>query len=200
MKKKTLSILLAITGTLFIGATALTLNGISKTPTTTVTSTPAANISSSNTNNYTKGINFIKCHINKIDYQFNYMEIQTFDFETIIINFLDNTLDGNNPKFNFKEGDWAVVLNAKSLNRNGSTFYFADGDTVIQKCDPNPITTIVTDRKAEEILDAEPIEKNAYYAFVCSKCAPSFDYFGFFVTAQILKERAKRIYEGIATF
>ena len=163
MKKKTLSILLAITGTLFIGATALTLNGISKTPTTTVTSTPVAKISSSNTNNYTKGINFIRCHINKVDYDFNYMEIQTFDFETIIINFLDNSLSKDNPKFNFKEGDWAVVLNAKSLTRNSSTFYFADSDTVIQECDPNPTTTIVTDRKAEEILDKIQIREDYNY-------------------------------------
>lgn len=163
MKKKTLSILLAITGTLFIGATALCINGFSKTPTTTVTSSPVAKISSSNTNNYTKGISFIRCHINKVDYDFNYMEIQTFDFETIIINFLDNSLSKDNPKFNFSEGDWAVVLNAKSLSRNGSTFYFADGDTVIQECDPNPVSTIVTDRKAEEILDKIQIREDYNY-------------------------------------
>ncbi len=51
-------------------------------------------------------------------------------------------------------------------------------------------------QKAEEILQSPRMEQNAYYAFVCSKCAPSFDYFGFFVTAKILTERAKRIYEG----
>ncbi len=51
-------------------------------------------------------------------------------------------------------------------------------------------------QKAEDILKSPCMEQNAYYAFVCSKCAPSFDYFGFFVTAQELSERAKRIYEG----
>lgn len=51
-------------------------------------------------------------------------------------------------------------------------------------------------QKAEDILESPRMEQNAYYAFVCSKCAPSFDYFGFFVTAQTLSERAKRIYEG----
>ena len=51
-------------------------------------------------------------------------------------------------------------------------------------------------QKAEDILNSNVTEQNAYYAFVCSKCAPSFDYFGYFVTAQQLRERAKQIYEG----
>ena len=55
-------------------------------------------------------------------------------------------------------------------------------------------------QKAETILNHPQIEKSAYYAFVCSKCAPSFDYFGFFITAQELQRRAKRIYEGTPTF
>ena len=50
--------------------------------------------------------------------------------------------------------------------------------------------------KAQRILDGDEIERNPYYAFVCSKCAPSFDYFGFFYYANELKERSKRIYEG----
>ena len=49
--------------------------------------------------------------------------------------------------------------------------------------------------KAQRILDGDEIERNSYYAFVCSKCAPSFDYFGFFYYANELKERSKRIYE-----
>lgn len=50
-------------------------------------------------------------------------------------------------------------------------------------------------QKAKEILDGEKIERNSYYAFVCTKCAPSYDYFGFFAYANELKERAKTIYE-----
>ena len=50
--------------------------------------------------------------------------------------------------------------------------------------------------KAQKILDGDEIERNSYYAFVCSKCAPSFDYFGFFYYANELKERSKKIYEG----
>lgn len=158
MKKRTLTILLTITGALFLGATALTINRISKIDNTKTIEVET--IANKEINTY-KGVDFIRCHINKIDYKFNYMEIQTFDFETITINFLDNTLDGNNPKFNFKEGDWGVILNAKELTRNGSKFYFADNDTVIQSIEEKPTTTIVTDRKAEELIEQiQPKEYN----------------------------------------
>jgi tetratricopeptide (TPR) repeat protein len=50
--------------------------------------------------------------------------------------------------------------------------------------------------KAENVLNHPEIQRDSYYAFVCSKCAPSYDYFGFFITAKDLQERAKRIYEG----
>ena len=158
MKKRTLTILLTITGALFLGATAFTINRISKIDNTKTIEVET--IANKETNTY-KGVDFIRCHINKIDYKFNYMEIQTFDFETITINFLDNTLDGSNPKFNFKEGDWGVILNAKELTRNGSKFYFADKDTVIQAIKEKPTTTIVTDRKAEELIEQiQPKEYN----------------------------------------
>ena len=49
--------------------------------------------------------------------------------------------------------------------------------------------------KAENLLNDKRIERNPYYAFVCEKCAPSFDYFGFFLFAIKLYERSKKIYE-----
>ena len=49
---------------------------------------------------------------------------------------------------------------------------------------------------AENVLNDSRIERNPYYAFVCEKCAPSFDYFGFFFFANELNERSKKIYEG----
>ena len=48
---------------------------------------------------------------------------------------------------------------------------------------------------AEEILEDTRIERNAYYAFVAEKCAPSFDYFGYFLTAQNLHKKSREIYE-----
>ena len=49
---------------------------------------------------------------------------------------------------------------------------------------------------AWEILDADTTEKGPYYAFVASKCAPSYEHFGDGEKAKILAERSKAIYEG----
>jgi tetratricopeptide (TPR) repeat protein len=48
---------------------------------------------------------------------------------------------------------------------------------------------------AEHLLDAETLPHDGNYAFVCEKCAPSFDYYGFFAFAEVLRKRAKEIYE-----
>lgn len=50
--------------------------------------------------------------------------------------------------------------------------------------------------KAWEHLNAENLPHDGYHAFTISKCAPSFDYFGFFLYAQELRERAEAIYAG----
>ncbi len=50
--------------------------------------------------------------------------------------------------------------------------------------------------QAQELLDKPELPRNGYYAFVCEKCAPSFAYYGYFRTAEDLKERAERIYAG----
>lgn len=49
--------------------------------------------------------------------------------------------------------------------------------------------------KAIALLDQKDDENNGYYAFVCEKCAPTFSYYGYFLYASILKERANKIYE-----
>ena len=49
---------------------------------------------------------------------------------------------------------------------------------------------------AWEILDSDGIKKDSYYAFVASKCAPSYEHFGQSEKAKILAERSKKIYEG----
>lgn len=53
--------------------------------------------------------------------------------------------------------------------------------------------------KAAELLDTPTLPRNGYYAFVCSKCAPSFGYFGYFLADEDLKNRAKEIYERAGT-
>ena len=48
--------------------------------------------------------------------------------------------------------------------------------------------------KAQELLDTPGLKKDGYYAFVCEKCAPSFEYYGYFLVANDLKNRAESIY------
>lgn len=51
--------------------------------------------------------------------------------------------------------------------------------------------------KAEELLDAVPEDRRGgYYAFVCEKCAPTFEYYGYFLTAARLKALAEKIYNS----
>lgn len=45
------------------------------------------------------------------------------------------------------------------------------------------------------LLDTPDIPHDGYYAFVCEKCAPTFEYYGFFVDAARLKQMAEDIYE-----
>ncbi len=51
-------------------------------------------------------------------------------------------------------------------------------------------------KKAESVFENTQIAKDSYYAFVCEKCASSFEYFGYFALAEELEEKARRIYEG----
>lgn len=48
--------------------------------------------------------------------------------------------------------------------------------------------------KAWEYLNDPSLPRDGYHAFTASKCAPSFDYFGYFLYARDLKERAVEIY------
>lgn len=49
---------------------------------------------------------------------------------------------------------------------------------------------------AWDYLNSDGLKRDGYHAFTISKCAPCFDYFGYFLYAAELRERAKRIYEG----
>jgi len=45
------------------------------------------------------------------------------------------------------------------------------------------------------LLDRPDIPRNGYYAYVCEHCAPTFDYYGYFLTAEDLRARAEALYE-----
>ncbi len=48
--------------------------------------------------------------------------------------------------------------------------------------------------KAWEYLQSENIVRDGSYAFICSKCAPAFGYFGYFLRKKQLEEEAEKIY------
>ncbi len=48
--------------------------------------------------------------------------------------------------------------------------------------------------KAYELLDEPAAPRGGYYAFVCESCAPTFGYYGYFLAADELKQRAEAIY------
>lgn len=50
--------------------------------------------------------------------------------------------------------------------------------------------------KAYKHLDDASLTHDGNYAFVCSKCAPAFGFFGYFMQKEELENRAKQIYEN----
>ena len=50
-------------------------------------------------------------------------------------------------------------------------------------------------KKAEDLLLDESNALDGNYAFVCEKCAPTFGYYGWFMTAKEIKRRSDKIYE-----
>lgn len=49
--------------------------------------------------------------------------------------------------------------------------------------------------RAEALLEDPAIPRDGYYAFVLIHCAPTFERYGYFLTAERLKEQAKEYYE-----
>lgn len=49
--------------------------------------------------------------------------------------------------------------------------------------------------KAYDLLKESHGAEEGYYAFVLEKCAPTFGYFGYFMAAEELKQKAEKIYE-----
>ncbi len=50
--------------------------------------------------------------------------------------------------------------------------------------------------KAWECLNAPGLKRDGYHAFTISKCAPTFDYYGYFLYANELRKRSEEIYAG----
>ena len=63
------------------------------------------------------------------------------------------------------------------------------------KQDPEDARIADCMEQAWEVLNAPSLPRDGYHAFTVSKCIPSFDYFGFFLYAEELRQRMKEIYE-----
>ncbi|MBQ7064102.1 MAG: tetratricopeptide repeat protein [Firmicutes bacterium] len=50
--------------------------------------------------------------------------------------------------------------------------------------------------QALDMLDSPSIPHDGYYAFVCEKCYPSFEFYGYFMDAERLKDIAESIYRA----
>ena len=61
-----------------------------------------------------------------------------------------------------------------------------------------PEEELINDRAALRALNREEKARLGYYAFVCEKCAPTFDYYGYFLSADHFRETADRITEGLS--
>ncbi|MBR1822320.1 MAG: tetratricopeptide repeat protein [Clostridia bacterium] len=48
--------------------------------------------------------------------------------------------------------------------------------------------------QASALLRTPELPRDGYYAYVCEKCAPTYDYYGWFAEASALNEEAERIY------
>lgn len=69
-----------------------------------------------------------KCYVVKVDKEFNYVEFQTWDFDYITINFLEDTIDS----FDYGLGYNITLSNVKRKCINDTFFYFADASTEIK--------------------------------------------------------------------
>ena len=123
MNKKTKMVILASTLVLSIicvvFATNLTYNADNK-----ESSVKIAKVASSSDYNT---VTLEKCYVTKIDREFNYIELQTWDFDYITINFLEDSIDS----FDYDLGDNITLSNVKRKCINDTFFYFADNDTEI---------------------------------------------------------------------
>ena len=80
------------------------------------------------------------------------------------------------------------TLNECADNTDYGAACYREIFSLLREMDPSrPVTAALLDRPG--------LPRDAYYAFVCEKCAPVFDYYGFFRTAQALRARAEAIHE-----
>ena len=52
-------------------------------------------------------------------------------------------------------------------------------------------------KRAAELLHRDGLDHDGYSAFVCEKCAPTFAYYGYFITAEALAARSEELVKRV---
>ena len=99
--------------------------------------------------------------------------------------------------FELYEKALGVMANAENGELEQAITYLNMADLKEAELGSETAESVVFDYldKAQELLDTPTLPHDGYYAFVCEKCAPSFEYYGYFLVAKDLKNRAEEIYE-----
>lgn len=98
-------------------------------------------------------LDLYKCYVLKVNTEFKYIEVQTFDFKYITINFLEDM-----DQVNFAKGDVINLYNVKKKVINKSNFYFADKDTKIDMYLKNAVNT----NRVTKSYVKESVKENNY--------------------------------------
>lgn len=98
-------------------------------------------------------LDLYKCYVLKVNTEFKYIEIQTFDFKYITINFLEDM-----DQVDFSKGDVINLYNVKKKVINKSNFYFADKDTKIDMYLKNAVNT----NRVTKSYVKESVKENNY--------------------------------------
>lgn len=98
-------------------------------------------------------LDLYKCYVLKVNTEFKYIEVQTFDFKYITINFLEDM-----DQVDFSKGDVINLYNVKKKVINKSNFYFADKDTKIDMYLKNAVNT----NRVTKSYVKESVKENNY--------------------------------------
>lgn len=98
-----------------------------------------------------------KCYVLKVNTEFKYIEIQTWNFEYITINFLEDM-----DQVNFSKGDVINLYNVKKKVINKTNYYFADKDTKIDMYFKNAVNTNKVTKSYIQESVKESVKENNY--------------------------------------
>ncbi len=90
-----------------------------------------------------------------------------------------------------------IMQETKGADLETAMTYLNMANTYEEKLGLEKAERIIEDLmdKSYECFNSPNIERNGYYAYVCDKCYPTFEYYGYFMYASELKSRMEQIYD-----